>query len=253
VHELMSNYGKIDVLWYDVAWPLATPELWESARLNAMVRRLQPGIIIDNRSLLPEDFGTPEEHVTAENAGRDWEACMTFNGSWGYMPSAPAEDWRTVREVIQMLRTATAGQGNLLLNIGPKPDGSVPEEAYKRLNPVGKWLEINREAVYGLVDRTQGRVESMPTGGWTAKGNTAYYWCSRWPGSELAIGGLLVRVLKASILSSGQPVAFEQTDNRLVLKGLPAQNPDPHAGVTVIKLECDAPLLQVCGDGYVVL
>ena len=127
VRELMTQYGKIDILWYDVSWPLRSPEAWESAKMNAMARELQPEIIINNRSQLPEDFGTPEEHVTAENEGRDWEACMTFNGSWGYMPYAPAEDWRRTREVLEMVRTAAAGQGNLLLNIGPKPDGSVPE------------------------------------------------------------------------------------------------------------------------------
>ncbi len=253
VRELMTNYGKIDILWYDVSWPLRSPELWESAKMNAMVRQLQPGIIMNNRSQLPEDFGTPEEHVTAEGVGRDWEACMTFNGSWGYMPSAPAEDWRTVREVLSMLRTASAGQGNLLLNIGPHPDGSVPEEAVERLLPVGKWLASNGEAVYGAVDRADGNMEWMPTGQWTVKGSTAYYWCSRWPGTELAIGGLTVKVMKASILASGKPVDFEQTENRLVLKGLPEQNPDPYAGVAVIKLECDRAPRQVLGAGYVVL
>lgn len=253
VHELMSNYGKIDILWYDVSWPLRSPELWESAKMNAMARGLQPHILINNRSQLPEDFGTPEEHVTAESQGRDWEACMTFNGSWGYMPSAPAEDWLTSRDVLRMLCTAAGGQGNLLLNIGPAPDGTVPPEAYERLAPVGKWLQVNGEAVYGPMDRTQEHMEWMATGTWTMKGNTAYYWCTRWPGTELSIGGLTVRVLKASLLASGQPVAFEQTDNRLILRGLPQQAPDTHAGVTVFKLECDASPRQVLGAGCVVL
>jgi alpha-L-fucosidase len=178
---------------------------------------------------------------------------MTFNGSWGYMPSAPAEDWLTVRDVVNMIRTASAGQGNLLLNIGPKPDGSVPEAALERLEPVGKWLAANGEAAYGLVDRADGRMDWMATGQWTIKGNTAYYWCSRWPGKELAVGGLTVKVIKASILASGEPVAFEQTDNRLLLKGLPEQNPDSFAGVTVFKLECDDQPRQILGAGCVVL
>jgi alpha-L-fucosidase len=253
VRELMSNYGKIDILWYDVSWPLSSPELWESAKLTAMARALQPHLIVNNRAQLPEDFGTPEEHVTAEKEGYDWEACMTFNGSWGYMPYAPAEDWRPVREVLNMLRTATAGKGNLLLNIGPKPDGSVPEEAIPRLEPVGQWLACNGEAVYGSVDRAEGSMEWMATGQWTVKGNNAYFWCNRWPGEELTIGGLTVKVLKASILASGEPVAFTQTENRLVLKGLSERNPDPYAGVTVLKLECDAPPRQVLGAGYVTL
>ena len=223
VRELCSNYGKIDIMWYDVAWPMRTPALWESARRNAMVRELQPDIIINNRSLLDEDFGTPEEHVTAAGPGRAWEACMTFNGSWGYMPSAI--DWRSVREVLGMLRTATAGGGNLLLNIGPKPDGSAPEEAVERLEAVGRWIDGNGEALYGQVDRIDGRLE----------------------------GGLRTEVKRASYLASGEPIAFEQTENRLVLKGLPAKSPDTIAGVCVIKLEFDAPPRQVLGAGYVTL
>jgi alpha-L-fucosidase len=250
VRELCTNYGKLDILWYDVAWPLQTPELWESVKMNTMVRELQPDIIINNRSRLDEDFGTPEEHVTAEKAGRNWEACMTFNGSWGCMPSAI--DWRSVREVISMLRTAAGGQGNLLLNIGPKPDGSVPEEAYERLIPVGQWISRNGEALYGQVDRADGWMEWMPTGQWTLKGNAAYYWCNRWPGRELAIGGLQTQVLRASLLATGEPIAFEQTENRLVLKGLPETSPDEIAGVTVIKLDCASVPRQVLGAGYVV-
>ena len=250
--ELCSNYGQIDIFWHDVSWPLPTPEAWESVEMNSMIRELQPGILINNRSKLDEDFGTPEEHVTAAEAGRAWEACMTFNGSWGYMPISP--DWRSVREVIRMLRTAAAGQGNLLLNIGPAPDGSVPPEAVERLEAVGKWVAANGEALYGQMDRAdRGRMEWMPTGEWTVKGNTAYYWCTRWPGEQLVIGGLRTPVEKASILATGTPVAFEQSENRLILKGLPHDNPDEIAGITVLKLECAGPPQQVLGAGYVVL
>ena len=82
VRELCTNYGKIDILWYDVSWPLESPQAWESYQMNALARQLQPDIIINDRSQIPEDFGTPEEHVTAAGKGRDWEACMTSNGSW---------------------------------------------------------------------------------------------------------------------------------------------------------------------------
>jgi len=251
VRELCSNYGKIDVLWYDVSWPLRSPEAWESAKMNAMVRALQPHILIDNRSQLPEDFGTPEEHVHAEEKGRAWEACMTFNGSWGYMPSAV--DWRSVREVLGLLQNCTSGQGNLLLNIGPKPDGSVPDEAVPRLAAVGKWLAKNGEAVYGQVDRTGGRLEWLPCGAWTLKGKAAYWWVSRWPGKELALGGFKTKLVKASYLIGGKPIAFEQTANRIVLKGLPKSSPDKIAGVCVLKLEFRSAPRQVLGAGYVTL
>lgn len=84
VRELCTNCGKIDILWYDIPWPLSSPEAWERYDLNQMVRRLQPQIIIINdRSQLPEDLGTPEGHISAALEGRSWEACMTFNGTWG--------------------------------------------------------------------------------------------------------------------------------------------------------------------------
>ena len=251
IRELMSNYGKIDILWHDVSWPLSSPALWESRKMNAMVRRLQPHILINNRSQLDEDFGTPEEHVTAAGEGRAWEACMTFNGSWGYMPSAI--DWRPVREVIGMLQTAAAGQGNLLLNIGPAPDGSIPPEAVERLTAVGKWTGKNGEAMYGRADRIAGRLDWPQTGRWTLKGKTAYYWCHRWPGSELAIGGLRTKLVKASYLATGTRIRFRQTKDRLILKSLPKSNPDRIAGVCVIKLEFKSRPTQVLGAGCVVL
>ncbi len=258
VRELMSGYGKIDVLWYDVPWPLQTPKLWESQKMNRTVRKLQPDIIINDRSQLPEDYGTPEERITAAKPGRAWEACMTMNGSWGHMPAGI--DWHPVRAILNMLACSTSGAGNLLLNIGPAPDGSVPPEATERLVPVGKWLARNGEAVYGKVDPARGRMEHHPLSGsgfgsatWTLKGRTAYFWASRWPGGDFAIGGLRTKVKKASFLATGKRIRFKQEKDRLILKGLPKRPPDRIAGVTVIKLEFAARPRQVLGAGCVVL
>ncbi len=252
VRELMTKYGPIDILWYDVAWPLATPELWESAEMNAMVRELQPKIIINNRAKLPEDFGTPEEQIRAEEAGRAWEACMTFNGSWGYMPYAPPQDWRSTREVLGMLREVTAAGGNLLLNVGPAPDGSIPPEAVERLQPVGKWLAKYGEAAYGKLSCAD-TFEWCPLGAWTRKGKTAYFWCSRWPGKEIVIGGLRTKLLNASFLHNGNSISFQQSKGQLRLQGLPESSPDRIAGITVLKLEFAAKPRQTLGAGCVVL
>jgi len=253
VRELMTNYGKIDILWYDVSWPLTSPELWESAKMNKMVRELQPDIIINNRSQLDEDFGTPEEHIQAEKEGRAWEACMTFNGSWGYLPYTLPGDWHSSRQVLLMLQNCTSGGGNLLLNIGPAPDGSVPPEATERLLPVGKWLAENGEAVYGNVDRTQGCLEWLPLGRWTRKGNTAYFWCDRWPDREFGLGGIQTRLEKASFLVSGKPVEFVQEKDRIILKNLPKKNPDSLVNIGVLKLEFAEPPVQKLGAGCVLL
>jgi alpha-L-fucosidase len=247
VRELMTNYGKIDILWYDVSQPLRTPEAWESRKMNAMVRRLQPRILINNRSRLPEDFGTPEGHVVPAEAGRAWEACMTFNGSWGWQPRPP-EDWQSVRDVLRMLRTCAAGGGNLLLNIGPLPDGSVPPEAYDRLLPIGRWLKAHGEAVYGKVTRADNRLRAWTNiGAWSLKGRNAYFWCFHWPGSELALGGLRTKVRRVTLLPDGRAFPFRQTPDRLVIRGLPKRCPDRIAETAVLKLRFAGPPRQVLG------
>ncbi|MBE3134660.1 MAG: alpha-L-fucosidase [Acidobacteria bacterium] len=251
VRELMTNYGKIDILWYDVSWPLRSPELWESRKMTGMARRLQPHILVNDRAQLPEDFGTPEEHIREAKPGRGWEACMTFNGSWGYMPSAV--DWHSTRAVLGMLRQCAGGFGNLLLNVGPAPDGSVPPEASERLTPVGRWLAANGEAVYGRTDRVAGRLEWMPCGPFTCKGRNLYWWVDRWPGRGLVLGGLKTKVRRVSYVATGKPIRFEQQGGRVILKGLPAAAPDKIAGVTVLRLECASAPRQELGAGCVVL
>ena len=147
--ELLTQYGKIDILWYDVPARWKPGKAGTRSSCNQEMRALQPDIIINNRSRLDEDFGTPEEHLTALD--RDWEACMTFNGiSWGYVDSAQAQPYSyNAQRILRMLNTVSSGGGNLLLNIGPMPDGSVPAEAVEPLTAVGKWLAENGKAVYG--------------------------------------------------------------------------------------------------------
>ena len=241
VRELMSNYGKIDVLWYDMPFPLATPELWESERLNGMVRELQPGIIINNRSRTDEDFGTPEQHITPEKEGRAWESCMTLTGGvWGWRAD-PAEDWASPRAVIKMLQQVTAGGGNILLNIGPKPDGSVPRIAEDCLVKVGRWLRENGEAVYGRVDRVT--ADKFPVGlnfgKWTLKGKVAYFWCTHWQGKRLVIVQLQNRIKGVRLLASGKRVRVKQEPGKIVFEGLSAKSPDKIAQMTVFRMELE--------------
>jgi len=252
VRELMSNYGKIDILWYDVSWPLESPQRWESAKMNAMVRQLQPDIIINNRSQLPEDFGTPEEHIRAEQAGRAWEACMTFNGSWGWRPTPP-EDWHPARKVVMMLQQVTSGGGNLLLNVGPKPDGSVPDEATERLTGVSKWLARYGEAVYGQPDRVEGLEGWSGCGTWTRKGRSHYFWVTNWPGETLAIGGLKTKVRSVALMPGGRKLRFKQEPDRLIVKGLPSQCPDRICNVGMLKVEFAGKPRQKLGAGVVIL
>ncbi len=235
VRELMTNYGKIDVLWYDVALPFHCHEGWESLAMNQMARSLQPNIIINNRSQLDEDFSTPEGSVQAAESGRQWEACMTFNNvSWGYMPSA-AQDSHSPRDILKMLNTACAGTGNLLLNIGPSPAGDVPLEAIEPLTTVGKWLKKNDEAVFGKLDSNPGI--SSACGNFSRKGKKVYFWCRCWPGKELVLGGFKTRLKSARLLADGKQIEFEQKSHRIILKNLPVRSPDKLVGINVIVLE----------------
>lgn len=238
--ELFTQYGKIDILWYDVAQPMETWEGWDSLELNKMVRELQPDIIINNRSLLAEDFGTPEERLTAES--RDWEACMTFNGiSWGYVDSEQAQPYSyNAQRILRMLNQVTADGGNLLLNIGPMADGSVPAEAVEPLTTVGKWLEENGEAVYGKKVRSPyfyaNRISTT-----SFDGSTVYFWNWIWPDhGEMVLAGFMSSVKSIRFVKDGTPIEFRQEGHRIILKNLPIDRPDQNAGVTVIALEFGA-------------
>ena len=245
VRELCTNYGKLDILWYDVNWPLSA-EGWESARMNAMVRELQPDILINNRSGLDEDFGTPEGHITPEKGGRAWEACMTFDDSWGYVPYET--NAMSALQVLHMLRQVANGGGNLLLNIGPLPDGSVKPSHEKSLLAIGDWMQQHGPVIYEATDVMQ--QEWLFTGQFTLKGNTAYYLCHRWPGNTMAIGGLQAKLLAAKFYD-GPSIRFTQTDDRLLLHDLPPQAPNSLA--TVIELTFDSAPKQVLGAGHVLI
>jgi alpha-L-fucosidase len=245
IRELMTNYGKIDVLWYDVDWPLTAAE-WESERMNQMVFELQPDIIVNNRNGLEGDFATPEQNITAAAAGRAWESCMTLNDSWGFNRADDA--WKTPKTIVANLANCARGGGNYLLNIGPEPDGSIPPETVAVLESVGMWLRTNGKAIYGA---ERGSFGWNVNANYTRRGNTLYihqqYWPGHTPAAEwlsfyqpqavIAIGGLKPKVKSARLLKTGENVQFTQDEFSLRLTGLPLKAPDQPA--TVIEVECD--------------
>lgn len=232
IRELMTNYGKIDVLWYDVSWPLDAAG-WESEKMNKMVFSLQPDIIVNNRNKLAGDFATPEQRITAESGGRAWESCMTLNDSWGY--NASDDNWKSPRTVIRNLITCCRDTGNYLLNIGPKADGSIPEESARILQDVGGWMARNGETVRQseLCEVRRNNYASF-----TRKANTLYMHIYYWPGPVAAFSGVQQRVQSARLHASGQTLKFEQDKFRVRIVGLPQQAPD-HP-ITTIAVEFDA-------------
>lgn len=231
VRELCTNYGKLDILWYDVAWPLDAAG-WESLKMNQMVRELQPDIIINNRSKVPEDFDTPEQRIQATR-GRAWEACMTMNDSWGYQRAD--DNWKSPKTIVRNLVTCARDGGNYLLNIGPKPDGSVPEESVRILSDVGRWMDKNGVTIYGADPCDVKRSSYI---NFSRKGNTLYLHVYYWPGSTVAVGGLQTKIKSARLLASGKPVEVKQDEFRVQFTGLPANAPD--TPVTVIAAECES-------------
>jgi alpha-L-fucosidase len=229
IHELTTNYGKVDVLWYDVAWPLDAAG-WESEKMNQMVFQLQPDIIVNNRNKLEGDFQTPEQRIAASD--KAWEACMTMNDSWGYQRAD--DDWKSPKTVVRNLITCARDGGNYLLNIGPEADGSIPEESVRILSAVGDWMQGNGKTIYAA---ERCKVKSSVFSNFTRKGNTLYVHVYFWPGESLSIGGLKNKVLAATLLKTGAKVAFEQDDFRVRFSGLPATGPDTPA--TVLVVECD--------------
>jgi alpha-L-fucosidase len=246
IRELLTNYGKIDILWYDVDWPL-TAEGWESERMNEMVFNLQPEIIVNNRNGLDGDFSTPEQHITASAEGRAWETCMTLNNSWGFNRGDDA--WKTPKTIVSNLATCALGGGNYLLNIGPEPDGSIPAASVSVLDAVGRWLDTNGKAIYNT---ERGSISGNDNANFTRRGNTLYVHEHFWPGHTPAadwltffqpevvipLGGLKAKVLSARLLKTGQSVKFTQDDQSVRFVGLPLIAPDQPA--TVIEVECDA-------------
>jgi alpha-L-fucosidase len=234
IRELLTNYGKIDILWYDMAVPLDAKG-WESERMNKMVLELQPEIVVNNRNLVAGDFSTPEQSTQATKG--DWESCMTMNDTWGYVTGD--NNWKSPNQLIQNLVECARDGGNYLLNIGPTADGSVPEPSVRILDQVGQWLAKNGPAIYGA-DKCLFLHGDIC--GFTRKGNTLFTHVYFWPGDTVTIGGVTTKVHKARLLATNQEVAFTQKARQLIFSGLPPQEPD--TPVTVIVAECASEPVQ---------
>ena len=235
LRELCTNYGKIDLLFYDVAAPYEKPEEWQAREMNAMVKRLQPGILVNDRNRLPGDFTTPEQQIQAAGQGRAWQTCMTLNENWAY--SRGDDLWKSPKLIVTYLARIASANGGFLLNIGPKPDGAVPPQSVRILEAVGRWMKVNGESIYGTTD--EGTI-MCACGGHSTVGNRAYvhapYWCS----PEIGIGAIESKVKRVICLATGKPVKFKQSGTRLQLLDLPKEAPDPL--VTVFRVEVEGKL-----------
>jgi alpha-L-fucosidase len=238
VKEILTNYGDIAVLWWDTPTGM-TSEYAE--KLNALLA-LQPNIITNDRLKRPDypgDFKTPEQRIPnlAELDGKDWETCMTMNGTWGY--KSYDDKWKSTEIIIRNLIDIASKGGNYLLNVGPKADGEFPPESIKRLKQIGEWMRINGEAIYGT------KASPLPALSWgrcTVKednGNTALYlFVFDWPSDgKLLIPGLKNEILNARLLAGRKTLKTEISVDGVTVF-LPPRAVDPKA--TVVKVEIKA-------------
>lgn len=241
IRELVTRYNPIDILWYDGWWPYDAKG-WQAERMNAMVREIQPHILLNGRNGLSGDFATPEQHIAAPQPWRPWEACVTLNDNWGF--HAGDRNWKSPVEVIKMLAKVAQGRGNLLLNIGPDGSGCVPEESRNIIKAVGKWLETNgeciRETDICTLDphiRGEHRGDWCHHGPFTIRGNVLYLIATSAPVGSLVIRDLEAEVQAVTLLGEGA-LRFSQTGGKVEIEPPSTQS---SSLPSVYKLECDRP------------
>ncbi len=260
IRELMTNYGKIDVFWFDGGedyWlchgrnlhndTASTPEnpqcpgFWHAEELDGMIRSLQPGIVINNRYGAREygDFLTPEGYVGAFNTSEPWETNVTFNGSWGYIPDWPPY---SLRESLTLLSRCATGDGNMLLNVGSKPDGTIPEDQAERLAEIGAWLGKYGECIYGT---RGGPWKNDGSGGMTRRGKTLYVHVWEWKRNRIRLPALGARVLNVRALTTDSLQWKEEGGQITLAVDADARN----MPVTVVRLDLDRPADELRADG----
>jgi alpha-L-fucosidase len=234
IQELMTGYGTMDILWLDGGWvrpksSIDTTVEWQRTithnqdidmpKIAAMARTHQPGLLVVDRTVHGEyeNYVTPEQQVPATYLPYPWESCITLGNSWSYVPG---DQYKSSRKVIHMLTDIISKNGNLLLNVGPGPDGEWDSLAYNRLEAIGKWMKINGEAVY----ESEADPNLPRQGKWafTRKGTNVYaiYQVAENEMVENSLSVNLpagVKVKGVSVIGGPQKVKFTQNGVQVVL------------------------------------
>lgn len=255
VRELLTDFGKIDVLWFDFSYPEPDDPQglkgkgrahWRSEELQAMVRELQPHVILDDRLDLedgwdvktPEQF-QPREWVRVNGQPVVWEACQTFSGSWGYHRDEMT--WKSTEMLVQMLIDTVSKGGNLLLNVGPTGRGEFDERALDRLNGIGEWMKRHSRSIYGCTQAPEGFITPQDCRlTYNQQTNRLYAHVFAWPFGHLHLDGLAGKVEYAQLLNDSSEVIFEyqphitQANKDTLTLRLPTRK--PNVAVPVIEL-----------------
>lgn len=250
VRELLTNYGEIDVMWFDWTPPEKSADDWDSPALVKMVRELQPGIILNDRIDYPEgaDLVTPEEYQAKRWPTRNgerviWETCQTLNGSWGY--DRDNHNWKSPQLLLTLLIDTVSKGGNLLLNVGPNARGEIQPEARNTLAEIGQWMRLHHRAIYGC---TASDFVPPADSRYTQNGNRLYLHILNWPLAHLHLEGLAGKVRFARFLHDGSEIRFKDADTSAVPQNiemaeeagdviLSIPTVKPAVGVPVIELQ----------------
>jgi alpha-L-fucosidase len=236
VREILTNYGKVDILWLDFSFPGEFGkgrDDWNSVELMKMVRQLQPGIIVNDRADLKDyqggwDFTTPEQYKVdkwPEENGKKipWETCQTFSGSWGYYRDEFT--WKDNKQLLVLLIETVSKGGNLLLNVGPTARGEFDYRADKALASIGDWMKVNSRSIYGCTqapDQYKAPDNTLLT--FNPKTNRLYIHLLDYPLQNLVLKGYGDKVKYAQFLHDASEIKLTPSDNGLNLT-LPVNKP----------------------------
>jgi len=203
LRELLTDYGPIDVLWFDGGWERSVDQ-WDTPGLHELIRSIQPEVLVNDRLPGFGDFDTPEQFIPAQPPGRAWETCMTMNDSWGYNPSDT--NYKSARELIHTLCEVAGRGGNLLLNVSPMGDGHLPSVQVERLAAIADWMDAYGASV---LDTAPGLEPWQFYGPSTRRGNRFYLHLLQRPYDTVTVRGVPIRRVRAiRELRSGAALPF---------------------------------------------
>lgn len=253
MHELMTNYGKIDLLWFDGDWERSAKQ-WKAKEFKAYLESMNPEVIVNSRLQGYGDYETPEQGIPLRGPEGVWEFCTTINTSWGYRPSD--NDYKTSKQIIRMFCDCLTLGGKMLLDVGPKEDGTLDERQVKILEDLGTFIHDNEEAIY---ETEKGISYDHFLGGSTlsADKKVLYLFVYDKPSENLCVKGIKTPVKKVSVLHTGEELSFSYTGS-LPWSGIPgtlwirADQMKEHPLVTVLKVELEGEITFNVGHGEVV-
>ena len=232
LRELCTNYGRLDIVWFDGLGGRA--EDWNADPLFQMIRELQPHVLINNRAGLAGDFDTPEQQVGHFQTDRPWESCITICRQWAWRPD---DEMKSLKECVDTLVRCVGGDGNLLLNVGPMPTGEIEPRQVERLREVGAWLKPYGRSLYGT---RGGPFRPGLWGATTYRGNRIYVHVLDWLEEDVTLPPIQRRIVRSSVLTGGK-ATVEQTDEsiRIAVPAADRQELD-----TIVVLELDGPAAE---------